>query len=161
MASDSPPHKPRLTPLSVPLASSSSSSPNRGSHPSPHLAPLPSPTLHPSNHSATESTPLLRRVASIGPDTLRRKSHQISDLLFNHSDPTSLGSLPYPVHRDHGILPTSPGTPYFGGGNGNEEDGGGEMRKKLTGYDGEFKLELQGGGANGVRGWYGELERFL
>ncbi|GAA5907914.1 chloride channel protein [Sporobolomyces salmoneus] len=154
MASDSPPHKPRLTPLSVPLASSSSSSPNRGPHPSPHLAPLPSPTLHPSNHSATESTPLLRRVASIGPDTLRRKSHQISDLLFNHSDPTSLGSLPYPVHRDHGILPTSPGTPYFGGGNGNEEDGGGEMRKKLTGYDGEFKLELQGGGANGVRGWY-------
>jgi hypothetical protein len=36
-------------------------------------------------------------------------------------------------------------------------------RKKLggsgigAGYDGEFKQELQGEGANGVRGWYGEF----
>ncbi|GAA5950393.1 hypothetical protein JCM3765_004530 [Sporobolomyces pararoseus] len=141
-----PPDKPRLSPISVPPTGSPSSVP-----PTPHhLAPLPSPTTI---ASSTERSPLLRRVASIGPDTLRRKSHQISDLLFNHSE------------QHQPPLPTGLGVQ---GGGGQEMDrenrtsflGDEGIRKKLgggagvQGYDGEFKQELQGEGANGVRGWY-------
>ncbi|GAA5977293.1 hypothetical protein JCM5350_002419 [Sporobolomyces pararoseus] len=150
-SSSTPPDKPRLTPISVPSSRSPSSVP-----PTPHhLAPLPSPTLTAASGLHSERSPLLRRVASIGPDTLRRKSHQISDLLFNHSEepsqPPRLGDAQQQAGGGGGgqEMERESRTSFFG------DEG---IRKKLggggAGYDGEFKQELQGEGANGVRGWY-------
>lgn len=151
MPSHSLPDKPRLTPISVPP-----SSPSRGGTPlTPHLQPLPSPTR---SHS-TERSPLLRRVASIGPDTLRRKSHQISDLLFQHSDNTAhewgVPPLRSPrfEHPHEAREMSRDRTSFFGDEGIRKKLGGGQLG---AGYDREFRQELQGEGANGVRGWYGQ-----
>ncbi|GAA6015134.1 hypothetical protein JCM11491_000477 [Sporobolomyces phaffii] len=133
MSPHTPPGKPRLSPIAVLPASS-----RDGLEPhTPFLAPLASPTTR---APSTERSPLLRRVASIGPDTLKRKSHQISDLLFQHSD------LAQPEPSPDSVALARDRTSFFG-----DE----RVRKTLgAGYDGEFKQELQGEGANGVRGWY-------
>ncbi|GAA5922545.1 chloride channel protein [Sporobolomyces koalae] len=146
MAGTSPPRKPRLAPLAG-INTSMHEAEERGATTprTPHLAPLPSPTTPTSYAHASERSPLLRRVASIGPDTLRRKSHQISDLLFNHSDPH-----PYPRARlDSARNDSRDRAAFF-----RDDETVHNLARGATGYDGEFRQELQGEAANGVRGWY-------
>lgn len=152
MAPPSQPSKPKLTPITVPPPSSGSPS-----HPSsPQLLTPHTPLTLQSSQPSDERSPLLRRVASIGPDTLRRKSHQISDLLFAHSEPLEQTS----TTRTRSVSRARSG--YFTRHDDDREEAdegeegvrrrGGEGK----GYDGDFRQELQGEGANGVRGWYGK-----
>lgn len=136
------PSKPKLTPITVPPPSSSPSGPSSPQLLTPHT-PL---TLQ----SHDERSPLLRRVASIGPDTLRRKSHQISDLLFAHSEPLERDDRTRSLSRAR--------SGYF---SVQEEEGGERKEGRERGYDGEFRMELEGEGANGVRGWYGKSLLFF
>ncbi|GAA6058723.1 hypothetical protein JCM10212_003411 [Sporobolomyces blumeae] len=112
--------------------------------------PPPDPLLSPHLSPPDERSPLLRRVASLGPDTLRRKSHQISDLLFDHANPVlddPLGTgFDASASHDASYFRSTATTPRPGFSNHDSARG--------HGYDGEFRQELEGEGANGVRGWY-------
>ncbi|BGP36814.1 hypothetical protein JCM10449v2_000716 [Rhodotorula kratochvilovae] len=109
------PHRtqhPQLAPLAVSFPTSTPASP--------FGSPLPSPGPD------EERRPLLRSVASRA-HSLKRRTSQFGDLLFNHSDPASS-----PVAH-------APSSAALGTGHG---------------YDGEFRKELEGDGGNGVRSWY-------
>ncbi|GJN91695.1 hypothetical protein Rhopal_004718-T1 [Rhodotorula paludigena] len=125
-----------LAPLAIP--SSSRLPTSTASHP-------PSPLASP---LADERRPLLRSVRSFGPEQLKRTTGRFSALLFAHGDdPSSPLEPPQDAHGAAVRSPVSPGaTSFFGRA--------GSLRRRPTGYDGEFRKELEGDGGNGVRSWY-------
>lgn len=141
--------------------------------PPPLLAPLSttnSPTSTPlASPLDGERRPLLRTARSFGADDLRRRSHQISDLLFHHGEADaqagrgpSIEALLDGADGDEsdeddereGRALSRTRSSFFGSRRGSlsrRRTGGG------GGYDGEFRAELEGEGGNGVRSWYGTL----
>ncbi|GAA5887484.1 hypothetical protein JCM5296_002589 [Sporobolomyces johnsonii] len=139
--------QPHLSPLKLPLAPSP---PSGATSPT---SPLPSPAAS----LEDERRPLLHRVHSFAPSELKRRSAHISDLLFAHADPALTDERPADqasIHREdphepHGRSLTRRKSSIFGA-----IASDGIRRRRGKGYDGEFRQELEGEGANGVRGWY-------
>ncbi|GAA5980042.1 hypothetical protein JCM10908_001509 [Rhodotorula pacifica] len=166
--------RPRLLPALAPLllpTSPSTSRPDAPRSAPPAAAPQP-PT--------GERTPLLRSMASFGPDDLRRKSQRVSQLLFHHDERSSADDssplLPPPT------TPVRASASHDDGAYSDNDDwlsparsrtgarrtrsrarssilgaAGGSLKSRRTprrGYDAEFAAELEGEGGNGVRSWY-------
>ncbi|GAA5971664.1 hypothetical protein JCM21900_003889 [Sporobolomyces salmonicolor] len=144
MPSNPQPHLSPLKPPRAPPPSSGAASPT---------SPLPSPaaSLH------DERRPLLHRAHSFAPSELKRRSAHISDLLFAHADP----SLTDQFTADQASLHRDDLHEAHRGGLRRKKSSifgaiapDGLRRRRGNGYDGEFRQELEGEGANGVRGWY-------
>ncbi|GAA5864466.1 hypothetical protein JCM3774_005137 [Rhodotorula dairenensis] len=169
--------RPRTLPLLAPLVLPTSP-PSRDSDDN---APRSAPVRQPDAATRGERTPLLRSMASFGPDDLRRRSHAFSTLLFQHADdrtqPAS-SALPHspttPVRatrstslddRDAWLSPIarrpswsprralSRARSSILGGAATATEGS-THRTAPRGYDAEFTAELEGEGGNGVRSWY-------
>ncbi|GAA5899900.1 hypothetical protein JCM6882_006997 [Rhodosporidiobolus microsporus] len=154
--------RPPLTQLAIPASRA-----NTPSH-----SPLASPLLLDND----ERRPLLKSVRSFGPADLKRRSAQISDLLFRHGDDgddqdeagadrqeRAGGGLEETTGgQEERLPPVSPASTARGRtfsrarGSFMASGGGGSLRRvgARRGYDGEFRREFEGEGGNGVRSWY-------
>ncbi|BGO96631.1 Chloride channel [Rhodotorula toruloides] len=130
----------------------------------PPLSTTTSPTYTPLASPLDERRPLLRTARSFGADDLRRRSHQISDLLFRHGEgdaQAGLGGLEDAFNGTDGSERRAEDeregrglsrarSSFFGSRRGSLS----RLRTGGGGYDGEFKAELEGEAGNGVRSWY-------
>ncbi|GAA6001698.1 hypothetical protein JCM10207_002272 [Rhodosporidiobolus poonsookiae] len=121
----------------------------------PSSAPVPSSPLASPALDNDERRPLLRPATSYtAADNLKRKSHHISSLLFDHHNAPSPTSDQEPLNSPASPTYSSRARTLSRTRSFLRPGSVRSLRRTQTGYDGDFRTEFEGEGGNGVRSWY-------